>query len=88
MVSPPWFALAEAILWRLPKLDGARCLGRYELFDGGGRNAETTHTAISICHACPALPQCDRCVASLPIDRRPPGITGAKYRKHTRGEGP
>lgn len=57
-------------LVRLPRLDGAACVGRPELFDvpsPAGVEAlwRAQHEALAVCHGCPVL---DRCRAATVVD--------------------
>uniref|UniRef100_A1UIX4 4Fe-4S Wbl-type domain-containing protein n=1 Tax=Mycobacterium sp. (strain KMS) TaxID=189918 RepID=A1UIX4_MYCSK len=77
---PPWLALCAAILRRAPKLEGAKCAGRAELFEGDGPDGERTRTAIALCRQCPALTACASWADGLSPVRRPRGVLAASYR--------
>lgn len=71
-----------------PRLPGARCAGRHELFDPieTGEDPDDAQERIDaakyVCRSCPALTDCHAWVLSLPRSRRPPGTTGGVYRDH------
>jgi hypothetical protein len=64
----------------IPRLPGARCRGRHELFDPlpHGGNAEALArrqaNALAECRRCPALAACRAWFDELPPRRRPEGI--------------
>lgn len=76
MDGAPWLVLCSAILRRVPKLDGALCAGRAELFDAA--DAERAATALALCSRCPAQRACAAWLASIPIAHRPPGVVAGK----------
>lgn len=57
-------ALLSKVFAGLPKMDGAQCVGRHELFDPRGKDedadaARQRHTeAVALCRRCPALADC------------------------------
>lgn len=55
-----------------PKLDGARCVGRWALFDS--TDPLDAEDAISICRRCEALPDCGAWFESLPANAKPSGV--------------
>lgn len=63
-----------------PQLPGARCLGRWALFDPADGDddhqvVERLHAeAITLCRQCPALTQCTNWFHSLPPTKRPSGV--------------
>ena len=71
-----------------PRLEGARCRGRHELFDAaegkGAANGPDVRArydrAIGLCTACPALQRCAQWVNSLPSTKRPGGVVAGKVR--------
>lgn len=72
--------LLAAVLRELPKLTGAACAGRSELFDPAHRHetAETVEArharAVGLCRTCPALIDCRTWADSLTRPRRPAGV--------------
>lgn len=64
----------------LPKLDGAACIGKSELFDPG-TDEVTESIAVATCLNCPALAPCTAWVESLPPAQRPFGVTAAVVRR-------
>ncbi len=70
----------------VPVLPGARCRGRHALFDPRGEGepadaAEARHRqALGLCQRCPALPECQRWVESLPPRHRPFGVIAGQLR--------
>lgn len=69
-----------AALGGVPRLEGARCLGRWEIFDlrdlDDPDRAEIEAAALAICSSCPARRQCADHLDSLPPSRRPTGVVG------------
>lgn len=72
-----------------PSLPGARCRGRWELFDATvheSRGAPTAAVlsarteALAICNSCPALAACTTWVESLPPRQRPHGAIAGRIR--------
>lgn len=57
----------------IPKLDGARCVGKSEVFDLVD-DPETTEYALQQCSNCPALAACELWFDSLPESHRPEGV--------------
>ena len=63
-----------------PSLPGARCRGRWHLFDEAAQGeptevVEQRHAqALGLCRICPALASCETWYASLPARKRPPGV--------------
>jgi WhiB family transcriptional regulator, redox-sensing transcriptional regulator len=55
-MTAPWLELTAAILRGTPKLPGALCRRRTELFDG--HNDEDTRAAAELCGRCPARKPC------------------------------
>lgn len=76
-----------AEIGQLPRLDGARCRRRHELFDvAGDPDADTDDreyaqtAALALCRVCPALAGCQQWFDALPQSRRPAGVTaGSVY---------
>ncbi len=70
-----------------PPLPGARCRGRWELFDATvsvGRNGDpedldyVRNAALRLCHQCPSLDACSAWLASLPVNGRPLGVVAGQ----------
>ena len=57
-------AVLKKIFTGLPRLDGARCVGKYKLFDARGVDEEPDvarqrhEHAVALCRRCPALDDC------------------------------
>jgi hypothetical protein len=74
--SPPdryTTALLEALAGSTPRLPGAACRGRYELFDTaagqfGYRMFQARAEALAVCAGCPVLRECRQW-----LDSQPPG---------------
>ena len=85
-MTATWEALAAALA-AVPRLHGAECGGRHELFDvaaGGPTHADedveyARQAAIRLCATCPALQRCRAWFTSLPPNQRPPGITAGLF---------
>lgn len=82
-VTATWVELAAAMLQGTPRLTGAACAGRWELFDPRGVDvvqetvpeADARHAeALAICAACPALGACRAWVAESRPSQRPAGV--------------
>jgi len=84
-------ALADLLdaLGAAPTLPGARCRGRWELFDAtihesrGALPDEVTYArqaALQLCVTCPALAACTTWVESLPPRQRPHGAIAGRVR--------
>lgn len=64
----------------IPALPGARCIGRWDLFDPRGDDESTTSwhrrrdLALAVCRDCPALGPCEQWAASLKPSKRPAGV--------------
>ncbi|MGB3699312.1 MAG: WhiB family transcriptional regulator [Gordonia sp. (in: high G+C Gram-positive bacteria)] len=56
--------LLKKVFFDLPKLDGARCVGRHALFDPRGVDEEPEaarqrhEQAVELCRRCPVIEQC------------------------------
>ena len=65
-------------------LPGARCLGRWSLFDPpevGDNPAVTAQRhaqAIGLCQRCPSLDACGEWVDSLPASKKPAGVVAGQ----------
>lgn len=76
----------SALLDGVPDLPGARCAGRWDLYertvcehrlDGQPARAELESAraaALRLCETCPALRPCRNYLQGLPIAHRPPGV--------------
>lgn len=71
-----------------PRLPGARCIGRHQLFDPPGdheppEQVAQRHTAAKrLCQSCDALASCEQWLDSLPRTRRPPGVIAGQIHIH------
>ncbi|BBY91307.1 hypothetical protein MGALJ_09760 [Mycobacterium gallinarum] len=75
-----------ALLAGVPDLPGARCAGRWDLYERTVREyrvdgrltrqeLETARTtALRLCETCPVLQPCREYLQGLPISHRPPGV--------------
>lgn len=70
-----------------PSLPGARCRGRWELFDPAepGTHADEAEyaeeAALRLCDQCPSLVRCRAWFESLPKSRRPLGVVAGVVNK-------
>ena len=76
----------RALLGGIPALPGARCAGRWDLYERTVREyrvdgrltteeLESARTAaLRLCETCPALRPCREYLQGLPIAQRPPGV--------------
>lgn len=55
-MATPWIELTVAVLRGTPRLPGALCTGRSELFDGD--TDDTADRAAQLCRRCPARAPC------------------------------
>lgn len=82
---------ARALLAALgypPRLAGAACVGRHQLFDATGDDPASRHRqeqAIALCRQCPVLLPCTRWLDSLPPHQRPLGTVAARVINTTTG---
>ena len=80
-----------AALGCTPKLTGALCSGRSELFDEAAPgeahdDVQYRHThARALCAQCPALRGCSAWFEQLPADHRPRGVTAGRLHQPTPG---
>jgi len=74
----PWVALVVAIIRGAPRLDGALCHGRPEVFDA--TDAEHIQTAAELCARCPALAECRAWAEAVPRSSRPTGVLAGRWR--------
>jgi hypothetical protein len=71
--------LLEKVLAGVPKLEGARCVGKPELFDVSTLDeAAQAAEALTLCESCPAIEQCSRWADSQPR-RRLHGVIAARW---------
>lgn len=69
---------------RLPRLDGAKCVGLHRLMDPQHPGEPDTaaaarhHRAMGVCQTCPALPGCRSWLLSLPPRKRPLGVVAGQ----------
>jgi hypothetical protein len=70
-------------LGELPRLAGARCRNRWELFDATTRSTRggpiddvdyARRAALQLCNYCPALHLCREWFTSLPTNQQPSGV--------------
>ena len=84
-MSEMWAGILDA-LGAAPELPGARCIGKWQLFDAtvepGGPGsaaaaelAEHREAALRLCAQCPALRPCREWYDSLKPRHRPQGVT-------------
>lgn len=82
---------ARALLAALggpPRLTGALCVGRHQLFDTTGDDPaarQRQELAITVCRQCPVLVPCARWLESTPSHQRPLGIVAARVITTTTG---
>jgi hypothetical protein len=67
-VTAPWIELTAATVRGTPKLPGALCRQRPELFDGD--DEETARLAAAICQRCPAFEPCRAWATTLRHNQR------------------
>jgi hypothetical protein len=74
---PDWQSLA-ACVGSAPRLSGAACKGRSDLFDwhplSDPHREADLETALQLCASCPALSQCKQWMAGLERAERPLGV--------------
>jgi WhiB family redox-sensing transcriptional regulator len=80
-------ATLAVMLGTPPNLDGARCVGRWSVFDDRGPDdpggPDLTAAALRLCATCPALIACGQWVDALPPGRRPSGVVAGRVRRFT-----
>jgi hypothetical protein len=81
----PAVDLLTMVLQRVPKLPGALCRNRSELFDG--EEPEDIAEAVALCARCPALDACRAWVDRLEYRARPSGVIAGRYRRPRRPRG-
>lgn len=68
-----------------PDLQGAACVDQLDVFDAclerGAAARAAYPRAIRVCAGCPALRACSDWVESLPMRRRPIGVTAGRVRQ-------
>lgn len=64
----------------VPRLEGARCVGRSELFDEVD-DPESVEYAVHICRGCPALAACEDWFNGLRPAARPFGVIAGRPRR-------
>ena len=76
-----------AALHGIPDLPGARCAGRWELFDATDPASHSDdvefaqHVALELCSRCQVLTACGEWLESLPPARRPVGVVAGAVRR-------
>lgn len=71
-------------LTAIPALPGARCRGRWDLFDPREDREDPTvvrdrhEQALGLCRCCPALADCSEWFDSLPRAKRPQGVIAGR----------
>ncbi|OBJ24619.1 hypothetical protein [Mycobacterium sp. 1245801.1] len=77
-----WQALVGALA-AVPSLPGAKCAGRWDLFDVTDSEDERAEAATHLCNTCPALTKCRTWFDGLPPGRRPIGVVAGRVVKDT-----
>ena len=68
----------------IPSLPGARCIGKWDLFDVREERENPTivrdrhEKALGLCRLCPALADCSEWFGSLPRGKRPQGVIAGR----------
>lgn len=81
------FADLLSALRGVPDLPGAKCRGKYDLFDPArddedAPDAERRHrAALEVCAGCPALDACGAWLESLRTEDRPLGVIAGRIRR-------
>jgi hypothetical protein len=70
-------AAALAKVFTTPQLPGARCVGRWEMFDPDGDD-DQHQQAMALCRNCPALTRCSDWLESLQPQQRPHGVIAGR----------
>lgn len=73
-MNAPWIELAAAVLRGVPRLPGALCRRRPELFDADDEDA--ADRAAAICRHCPALEPCGAWASTLRHNQRSGVLAG------------
>ncbi|CAN5407543.1 hypothetical protein BH09ACT7_BH09ACT7_05010 [soil metagenome] len=72
-----------------PPLQGARCVGRWGLFDEADPDEDSADVgarhrqALNLCQLCPAMSACARWVGALPATQRPSGVIAGRVNHHS-----
>lgn len=66
-----------AALTAVPRLDGARCRGRWELWDET-IDPEVVEYTVNQCRGCPALNACENYLAGVKPSKRPAGVVAGR----------
>jgi hypothetical protein len=69
-----WVDCYAAIVRDVPKLDGALCKNKSELFD----DEDSAANAIALCHQCPAFAECAQWSAQLKCSEKS-GVLAGEY---------
>jgi WhiB family redox-sensing transcriptional regulator len=75
-VSATWEGLASALAG-IPELPGARCRGKWAIFDET-ECPETTEFALNLCGSCQARAECKEWFESLPPRMQPIGVIAGR----------
>jgi hypothetical protein len=74
-----------AALDGIPRLPGAACRDKHELFDpchaDDPDRPDVEAEALALCRACPALAGCSAWFDSLPASRRPHGVIAGRIHR-------
>lgn len=76
--------LLGEVLRDAPRLPGAKCIGRADLFDPREPNTDpetveyAQNAALRLCRSCPALASCSQWFDSLPPRHRPLGVIAGR----------
>lgn len=76
-------ALLAELAAQTPRLSGAKCVGRHQLYDStatrcGNAIHQARAEALALCGSCPALTLCAAYVDSLPPRQRPHGVVAGR----------
>lgn len=77
-----WQNLVGALA-AVPSMPGAKCAGRWGLFDVTDPDDERAQAAVNLCASCPALAKCREWFDGLPAARRPIGVIAGRIIKDT-----
>ncbi|MBN7411169.1 hypothetical protein [Mycobacteroides abscessus] len=91
-VEDPYTALAGIIAYA-PRLPGALCRGKSEIFDVEDATDPRAQQALELCARCPALAACAAWIDGLPPTLRPAGVVAGRLpttplKKRARGPSP
>ena len=78
-----------------PDLPGARCVGKWELYDltAAGHTmpratvVQAQHDALELCRHCPVLQACEEWLAGLPPYRRPRSVVAGRMNTYRNAGG-